>query len=187
MWSSRRSLAAHALMFALALGGVVCLQPSRAQAPPKGPDPRTFLNTYCITCHNQKLRTAGLALDGLDAAKPSANAEIWERVIAKLQAGSMPPPGLPRPDAAVYRAVASSLENEIDNAIKAEAAAPKKPDEGDRTYSAEDVRVRPGPDPDPRRPRAQRVTVIRQRHLPRSAARARPSRAAPGRPQDTRR
>jgi hypothetical protein len=116
MWSSRRSLAAHALMFALALGGVVCLQPSRAQAPPKAPDPRTFLNTYCITCHNQKLRTAGLALDGLDAAKPAANAEVWERVIAKLQAGSMPPPGLPRPDAAVYRAVASSLENEIDKA-----------------------------------------------------------------------
>jgi len=116
MWSSRRSLAAHALMFALALGGVVCLEPSRAQAPPKSPDPRAFLNTYCITCHNQKLRTAGLALDDVDAAKPSANAEVWERVIAKLQAGSMPPPGLPRPDAAVYHAVASSLENEIDKA-----------------------------------------------------------------------
>jgi mono/diheme cytochrome c family protein len=116
MWSSRRSLAAHALMFALALGGVVCLQPSRAQAPPKSTDPRAFFNTYCITCHNQKLRTAGLALDNLDAAKPSANAEVWERVIAKLQAGSMPPPGLPRPDAAVYHAVARSLENEIDKA-----------------------------------------------------------------------
>ena len=116
MWSSRRSLAAHALMFALALGGVVCLQSSRAQAPPKAPDPRAFLNTYCITCHNQKLRTSGLALDNVDAAKPSANAEVWERVIAKLQAGSMPPPGLPRPDAAVYHDVASSLENEIDKA-----------------------------------------------------------------------
>src|ERR1700694_87252 len=116
MWSSRRSLAAHALMFALALGGVVCLQPSRAQVPPQGPDPRTILNTYCIPCHNQKLRTAGLALDNLDAAKPSANAEVWERVIAKLQAGSMPPPGLPRPDAATYRSVATSLENEIDKA-----------------------------------------------------------------------
>src|SRR5438067_11243612 len=116
MWSSRRSLAAHALMFALALGGVVCLQPSRAQAPPKGPDPRTFLNTYCITCHNQKLRTAGLALDTLDASKPSANPEVWERVIVKLRAGSMPPSGMPRADAATYRAVASALENDIDRA-----------------------------------------------------------------------
>ena len=33
----------------------------------------------------------------------SANAEVWERVIAKLRAGSMPPPGRPRPDAATYR------------------------------------------------------------------------------------
>jgi hypothetical protein len=112
MWSSRRLQAAHASIFTLL---VICLSPSRAQAP-KTPDPRAFFNTYCVSCHNQKLRTAGLALDSLDANHPSANAEVWERVIAKLQAGSMPPPGLPRPDAAAYHAVASSLENEIDKA-----------------------------------------------------------------------
>ena len=50
------------------------------------------------------------------STKPGANAEVWERVIAKLRAGSMPPPGRPRPDAATYRAVASSLETEIDRA-----------------------------------------------------------------------
>src|ERR1700676_3718770 len=117
MWSSRRSRAAHALDLLLFLAAsVVCF----AQAP-KTPDPRAFLNTYCVACHNQKLRTAGLALDTLDTAKPSANAEVWERVIAKLQAGSMPPPGLPRPDAAAYHALASSLENDID---KAWAASP---------------------------------------------------------------
>ena len=112
MWSSRRLQAAHVSIFALL---VICLSPSRAQTP-KTPDPRAFFNTYCVTCHNQKLRTAGLALDNLDASHPSANAEVWELVIAKLQAGSMPPPGLPRPDAAAYHAVASSLENEIDKA-----------------------------------------------------------------------
>ena len=74
------------------------------------------LDKYCITCHNQKLRTAGLALDSLDVTNPSANAELWEKVIAKLRAGSMPPPGRPRPDAATYHAVASSLETEIDRA-----------------------------------------------------------------------
>jgi hypothetical protein len=78
--------------------------------------PRAFLDTYCTGCHNQKLRTAGLALDSLDVTRPGANPEVWERVIAKLRAGSMPPPGIPRPDAATYRAVASSLENEIDRA-----------------------------------------------------------------------
>jgi hypothetical protein len=112
MRSSRRSKVAYALVFTLALVG---LTTSHAQAP-KSPDPRAFLNTYCITCHNGKLRTAGLALDSVDASQPSANAEVWERVIAKLEAGSMPPPGLPRPDAAAYRAVATTLENEIDKA-----------------------------------------------------------------------
>jgi hypothetical protein len=79
-------------------------------------NPRAFLDTYCITCHNQKLRTAGLTLDTLDVTRPGANAEVWERVIAKLRAGSMPPQGMPRADAATYRVIASTLENEIDRA-----------------------------------------------------------------------
>jgi mono/diheme cytochrome c family protein len=76
--------------------------------------PQAVLTKYCISCHNQKLRTGGLSLDNLDATKPSANADVWERVIERLRAGSMPPPGRPRPDAATYHAVASSLETEID-------------------------------------------------------------------------
>ena len=80
------------------------------------PAPRQFFDTYCVTCHNQKLKTAGLMLDSLDAAHPGTHAEIWEKVIGKLRAGSMPPPGLPRADAATYRAVARTLEDEIDRA-----------------------------------------------------------------------
>src|SRR5437867_10303934 len=82
----------------------------------QGSAPQAVLDTYCITCHNQRLRTGGLALDGLDVNAPATNAETWEKVIAKLRAGSMPPPGRPRPDAATYRTVASWLENEIDRA-----------------------------------------------------------------------
>ena len=77
--------------------------------------PRTFFETNCFGCHNERLRTAGLALDTLDPEKPAANAETWERVISKLRAGSMPPPGLPRPAPAEYRSVATSLENQIDS------------------------------------------------------------------------
>jgi cytochrome c5 len=80
------------------------------------PDPRAVLDKYCITCHNQRLRTAGLALDTFDVTTPSTNAETSERIIAKLRAGSMPPLGRPRPDAATYRAVASRLETDIDRA-----------------------------------------------------------------------
>ena len=88
---------------------------AQAQALPTA-NPRVFLDTYCITCHNQKLRTAGLTLDTLDVTRLGANAEVWERVIAKLRAGSMPPQGMPRADAATYRAIAITLENEIDHA-----------------------------------------------------------------------
>lgn len=80
------------------------------------PDPRAVLDKYCITCHNQRLRTAGLALDTFDVTTPSTNAEVSERIIAKLRAGSMPPLGRPRPDAATYRATASRLETDIDRA-----------------------------------------------------------------------
>jgi len=80
------------------------------------PAPRAVLDQYCIGCHNQSLSTAGLELDSLEVTRPDARPEVWERVIAKLRAGSMPPPGMPRPDAATYRSVASWLEAEIDRA-----------------------------------------------------------------------
>jgi hypothetical protein len=71
---------------------------------------QTFLGKYCVTCHNQKLRTAGLALD-----QPTTT-EISEHVISRLHAGSMPPAGAPRPDSAAYRRVANTMEREIDRA-----------------------------------------------------------------------
>ena len=82
-------------------------------------NPRAVFDQYCVTCHNQKLKTAGLMLDRLDPADAAAHAQTFEKVIVKLRAGSMPPRGMPRPDAATYRAVAATLENEIDRAWEA--------------------------------------------------------------------
>ena len=104
--SERRSRVAHAFIILLLVCG----------ATPAATNPRVVIDKYCVTCHNQKTHTAGLALDALDASQPAANAEIWERVIAKLRAGSMPPPGMPRPDPGTYREIAASLENEVDRA-----------------------------------------------------------------------
>ena len=70
---------------------------SYAQAP--SPQ-RAFLDKYCVTCHNQKAKTADLALDQADVTHVAANPEIWEKVIRKLNAGAMPPAGMPRPDQA---------------------------------------------------------------------------------------
>jgi len=97
----------------------------RSAAPPTAP--RAVFDRYCITCHNQKLRTAGLALDALDVTDPAANAGVWERVIEKLRAGSMPPPGRPRPDPDSYRAAASWLEDEIDRAWTAHPSPGRVP------------------------------------------------------------
>jgi mono/diheme cytochrome c family protein len=77
---------------------------------------QAMLDTYCVACHNQRLKTAGLALDTVDAAAPHTNPDTWERVITRLRAASMPPAGRPRPDAATYHAVAASLEAGIDRA-----------------------------------------------------------------------
>ncbi len=93
--------------------------PSTASAAPASHD--AVLRQYCVTCHNQRLRTAGLALDELDVAHPTANPEVWERVVTKLRAGSMPPAGRPRPDAATYDGLAGWLEGEIDRAWAARA------------------------------------------------------------------
>jgi len=74
------------------------------------------LNKYCVTCHNGRLKTAGLQLDSLDPARVGDHAEQWEKVVTKLRTGEMPPPGRPRPDAATYRAVAEALERDLDAA-----------------------------------------------------------------------
>ena len=71
--------------------------------------PQAFLRNYCLNCHNQKVRTGGIALE-------SPGTETWERVLAKIHAESMPPPGLPRPAPAVYRSIAKAIENQIDHA-----------------------------------------------------------------------
>jgi mono/diheme cytochrome c family protein len=79
-------------------------------------NPQAIISKYCITCHNQKLRTGGLVLDPVDATNPAAQSEIWEKVVAKLQQGSMPPPGRPRPDQASYKALTLTLEDALDRA-----------------------------------------------------------------------
>ena len=89
----------------------------QAPAAPAGmSETQAVLNKYCVSCHNQKTRTADLAFDTLDPANPGAHADVWERVVEKLRAGSMPPPGRPRPDSATYHAVAKALETDLDRA-----------------------------------------------------------------------
>ena len=102
---SRRRARVPAPRIALTLIGVagMCLAQDRA-----------LLNQYCITCHNQRAKTAGLALDQLDPSRIADNAETWEKVVRKIRAGMMPPSGAPRPDRATLDAFAAGLESQLD-------------------------------------------------------------------------
>jgi mono/diheme cytochrome c family protein len=75
---------------------------------------RALLNQYCVTCHNQKLKTASLELDKLDTAQVADHAEKWELVVRKLRSGMMPPAGMPRPSWTTYESMVGWLEGELD-------------------------------------------------------------------------
>ncbi|HTR39164.1 MAG TPA: DUF1592 domain-containing protein [Bryobacteraceae bacterium] len=80
---------------------------------------RALINQYCVVCHNQKAKTAGLMLDRLDINNVADHAETWEKVVRKLRVGAMPPQGMPRPDRATMDSLASWLENSLDRAAAA--------------------------------------------------------------------
>ncbi len=81
--------------------------------------PSAVLAKYCITCHNEKRKTAGLMIDKLDLQHVGGDAEVWEKVARKFRTQEMPPPGAPRPDKATYTAVTTHLENALDTAAAA--------------------------------------------------------------------
>src|SRR5262249_34424521 len=75
---------------------------------------RAILDQYCVSCHNERLKTGGLALDALDLEQVETHADIWEKVVRKLRSGSMPPPGRPRPDAAAAAGFVDAREDVLD-------------------------------------------------------------------------
>ena len=173
------------------LAGAVCLVAASAagaaaQAPADAvgaADVRAMLDRYCVACHNDRLRTAELSLAGVDAEHPEADPDLWERVVAKLRAASMPPPRRPRPDPATYTAVAAHLEGALDAAWFADPY----PGRGSAVHRIQPDRVRQRR-PRPLRPRHRRLRSaaggrdgrrqLRQLRR-RSHHLARPSRALP--------
>ena len=90
--------------------------PARQQAVSRATSPRALLDRYCVTCHNERLRTGGLALDALDVSRVGDAPAIWEQVVLKLRGGMMPPAGRPRPDRQTYDGFRAWLEGELDRA-----------------------------------------------------------------------
>ena len=97
------------------------LSVAAAQTPLEAPLTAT-VNRYCVACHNDKLKTAGLSLSAIN----NASTETLEKVLRKLRAGEIPPPGMPAPDAKARAAVVSSLETQLDK-LAAEHPDPGAP------------------------------------------------------------
>jgi len=96
------------------LGGVL-LAGSCAWAQQASPQD-ALINQYCVTCHNERAKTAGLLLDKMDIDHAGDHAEVWEKVVRKLRGGMMPPQGMPRPDQAKIDGLTTWLEASLDQA-----------------------------------------------------------------------
>ncbi len=83
-----------------------------------------MLDKSCVSCHNERVKTANLMLDQVDVANPGANPKIWEKVMRKVHTGTMPPPNMPQPSEDDRRALLAWLETSLD------AAAAHKPNPG---------------------------------------------------------
>jgi hypothetical protein len=102
--------------------------PTRTGVPAAPVDVRQMLDRYCVGCHNQRAKTSatssGVVLDTIDASRVGASGAtangalpdgaIWEKVVRKMRTGAMPPPGMPRPDAAMQERFVVHLEAALD-------------------------------------------------------------------------
>ena len=124
MGKSRMSGALSAVVCVVVCGTVLVRAGWLGQAAQPSPgnpasSDRAMLDRYCVTCHNARLRTAGLALDDVDLVAIGPHAETWEKVLRKIRAGQMPPVGRPRPDAAASSAFTSALATALERAADA--------------------------------------------------------------------
>jgi len=119
--------AAAVLCFALGVHGQGSGQ--RGKTSTGAPTPtyaaqRELVDEYCVECHNDRARTGNLSLQSLDITRVADHRSEWEKVVRKLRAGMMPPPGADRPDKATYVGFVTWLENELDRTAGPYTPAP---------------------------------------------------------------
>ena len=111
------------LLAAVATAPEYSMLMASAAAPPPVLS-RQLLDRYCVTCHNERLKTGGLLLDQVDLGQVEAHAAVLEKVVRKLRSGQMPPEGRPRPDAATLETFVTAVEAALDE------TAARRPDPG---------------------------------------------------------
>lgn len=114
--------------------GVVATASDAGEAPPvvdvawAPEDDQAVIEEYCVRCHNERRLRGNLSLEGFDASAPHLDAAVAEKMIVKLRAGMMPPPGVSRPAGDTLLTLVESLEQRID------AEARQNPNPGGRTF-----------------------------------------------------
>lgn len=117
VWS-RRSIQV-VFLISLTMGSGASQQQPAGLSPAAVSAGHAAVNRYCLGCHNNKLKTGGIALDAISVEHANQHPEAWEKVIRKLRTRSMPPAGLPRPDERTYNQLLSLLEGSLDRAAAA--------------------------------------------------------------------
>jgi len=105
--------------------------PAHATAPRpvnRSAEARAVIEEFCLTCHDNDKQKGDLSLETFDPAKAEARADVAEKMVKKLRAGMMPPPGADRPPDASVELLVTTLENRLD------AAADANPNPGHRTF-----------------------------------------------------
>ena len=91
-------------------------------------DDNDVIGQYCVRCHSDSRLRGNLSLEGFDADRAPEQAELAEKMIRKLRADMMPPPGARRPSTDTLIALVEGLENRLD------AHAAEQPNPGARTF-----------------------------------------------------
>src|SRR3984893_8390650 len=100
--SNPRSAAVLIALLLFSSSGTPTAQRSSTPDVTSATKQRALLDAYCVPCHNDRAKTANLSLEKLDLAAAGDHPELWGKVVRKLRAGVMPPPGVKRPELAEY-------------------------------------------------------------------------------------
>jgi len=114
-----RRLSGNASVAIAGAAALLSLYPPLLSAETGAAPQAALVDKYCVTCHNDKLRTGGLSLQAANLTDVPRNAETWEKAIRKLRVGAMPPQGMPRPDKSALDGLAAYLETSLDSAAAA--------------------------------------------------------------------
>ena len=123
----RRVTVGATAVLVLVLAGAAQAEPGQSAAgAPAGAAATDFtaeasavVGKYCVTCHNQRLKTADVMFDAEGITDIGQHAEVWEKVVRKVRSGSMPPLGRPRPEPAALTQWVAGLEKALDSAAAA--------------------------------------------------------------------